>query len=90
MSYVAGISPPTHLGRSYGWYTTALYVGMSLGPAAGGFVAHGTRLALGPGLELDLAPGILLRVWIGFRVGIRLALFILVALPLAKGDQVPS
>jgi len=35
MSYVAGISPPTHLGRSYGWYTTALYVGMSLGPAAG-------------------------------------------------------
>jgi MFS family permease len=40
MSYVAGISPPTHLGRSYGWYTTALYVGMSLGPAAGGFVAE--------------------------------------------------
>jgi MFS family permease len=40
MSYVAGISPPTHLGRSYGWYTTALYVGMGLGPAAGGFVAE--------------------------------------------------
>ncbi len=40
MSYVAGISPPTHLGRAYGWYTTALYVGMSLGPAAGGFVAE--------------------------------------------------
>jgi MFS family permease len=40
MSYVAGISPPTHLGRSYGWYTTALYVGMSLGPAAGGFAAE--------------------------------------------------
>jgi MFS family permease len=40
MSYVADISPPTHLGRSYGWYTTALYVGMSLGPAAGGFVAE--------------------------------------------------
>lgn len=40
MSYVAGISPPTHLGRSYGWYTTALYIGMSLGPAAGGFVAE--------------------------------------------------
>jgi DHA1 family multidrug resistance protein-like MFS transporter len=39
MSYVAGFSPPTHLGRSYGWYTTALYVGMSLGPAVGGFVA---------------------------------------------------
>jgi len=40
MSYVAGISPPTHLGRSYGWYTTALYIGMSLGPAAGGFAAE--------------------------------------------------
>jgi len=40
MSYVAGISPATHLGRSYGWYTTALYVGMSLGPGAGGFVAQ--------------------------------------------------
>jgi MFS family permease len=40
MSYVAGISPPTHLGRSYGWYSTAIYAGMSLGPAAGGFVAE--------------------------------------------------
>jgi MFS transporter, DHA1 family, multidrug resistance protein len=40
MSYVAGISPPSHLGRAYGWYTTALYVGMSLGPAAGGFCAE--------------------------------------------------
>jgi len=40
MSFVADISPATHLGRSYGWYTTALYCGMSLGPAAGGFVAQ--------------------------------------------------
>jgi MFS family permease len=40
MSYVAGFSPPTHLGRSYGWYTTALYAGMSLGPGAGGYVAE--------------------------------------------------
>lgn len=39
MSFVADISPATHLGRSYGWYTTALYCGMSLGPAAGGFMA---------------------------------------------------
>jgi DHA1 family multidrug resistance protein-like MFS transporter len=37
MSYVAGFSPPTHLGRSYGWYTTALYAGMSLGPGLGGY-----------------------------------------------------
>jgi MFS family permease len=40
MSYVADLSPPTHLGRSYGWYTTAIYGGMSLGPGLGGFVAH--------------------------------------------------
>lgn len=40
MKFVADISPVTHLGRSYGWYTTAIYVGMSLGPAAGGFVAQ--------------------------------------------------
>ncbi|UCG13121.1 MAG: MFS transporter [Deltaproteobacteria bacterium] len=39
MSLVADISPQTHLGRSYGWYTTALYTSMSLGPALGGFVA---------------------------------------------------
>lgn len=40
MSFVADFSPATHLGRSYGWYTTALYGGMSLGPAAGGWVAQ--------------------------------------------------
>jgi MFS family permease len=40
MSFVADFSPATHLGRSYGWYTTALYAGMSLGPAAGGWVAE--------------------------------------------------
>lgn len=40
MSYVADLSPSTHLGRSYGWYTTAIYSGMSLGPALGGFVAQ--------------------------------------------------
>jgi MFS family permease len=40
MSFVADFSPATHLGRSYGWYTTALYAGMSLGPAAGGWVAQ--------------------------------------------------
>ncbi len=39
MSLVADISPATHLGRSYGWYTTALYTSMSLGPALGGVVA---------------------------------------------------
>lgn len=40
MSYVADFSPITHLGRSYGYYTMALYAGMSLGPAAGGLLAE--------------------------------------------------
>ncbi len=46
MSYVADFSPATHLGRSYGWYTTAIYTGMSLGPALGGFIAQ--WLGFGP------------------------------------------
>jgi MFS family permease len=40
MSYVADFSPATHLGRSYGYYTMALYGGMSLGPALGGLMAE--------------------------------------------------
>ena len=40
MSFVADFSPKTHLGRSYGWYTTAIYTSMSLGPAIGGFIAQ--------------------------------------------------
>jgi MFS transporter, DHA1 family, multidrug resistance protein len=39
MAYVADLSPPSHLGRSYGAYTLAIYTGMSLGPALGGWVA---------------------------------------------------
>jgi len=40
MTLVAVISPPTHLGRAYGWYTTAIFCGMSLGPAVGGYLAR--------------------------------------------------
>lgn len=40
MSFVTDFSPTTHLGRSYGWYTLALYGGMSCGPAAGGAIAE--------------------------------------------------
>jgi DHA1 family multidrug resistance protein-like MFS transporter len=40
MAFVADFSPTTHLGRSYGWYTTALYTSMSIGPAIGGFIAE--------------------------------------------------
>jgi len=61
MSFVADISPATHLGRSYGWYTTALYCGMSLGPAAGGFVAQASGF-----LQVFLISGILvfLNLWV--------------------------
>lgn len=44
MSYVADVTPPEVLGQAYGWYTMALYGGMTLGPAAGGFI--GTALGL--------------------------------------------
>ena len=40
MSFVSDFSPKTHLGRSYGWYTMALYGGMSIGPALGGLAAQ--------------------------------------------------
>lgn len=40
MSYIAEVSPQTHLARSYGWYTTALFGGMSIGPGIGGFLAQ--------------------------------------------------
>jgi len=40
MSFVAAISPSTHLGRSYGWYTLALFCGTSLGPAVGGIITQ--------------------------------------------------
>lgn len=40
MAQVADISPASHLGRAYGWYTTSIYTAMSLGPAAGGLLAE--------------------------------------------------
>jgi MFS family permease len=46
MAWVAAVSPPTHLGRAYGWYTTALFSGMGLGPAIGGLL--GRHLGLEP------------------------------------------
>jgi len=61
MSFVADFSPATHLGRSYGWYTTAIYTSMSLGPAIGGFVAQQRGF-----LQVFLISGtiILLAFWI--------------------------
>ena len=46
ISYVADITPPEVLGQAYGWYTMAVYSGMTFGPAVGGFL--GTLLGLRP------------------------------------------
>ena len=40
MSCVADVSPPSQLGRAYSWYTTAVYLGMTIGPAAGGLLGR--------------------------------------------------
>ncbi len=48
MSYVGDVAPPHFLGRAYGWYTSALYLGMALGPGLGGAIgAAGFRAAFG-------------------------------------------
>lgn len=39
LSLVADVMPRERLGRAYGWYTTATYIAMTLGPATGGFLA---------------------------------------------------
>ena len=41
MSYVGDVSPVPFLGRAYGWYTSALYLGMAAGPGLGGAAAGG-------------------------------------------------
>ena len=40
LSLVADIMPPRLLGQAYGWYTTAVYCAMAVGPASGGFLAQ--------------------------------------------------
>ena len=49
MTLVSVISPRSHLGRSYGWYTTALFCGMSLGPGSFFGRRAGRHAALGGG-----------------------------------------
>jgi MFS family permease len=44
MSLVADASPPTLLGRTFAWYTTAVYTAMTVGPAVGGFLAKAVGL----------------------------------------------
>ena len=47
MAYIADAAPPAMMGRAYGWYTTAQYAGIAVGPALGGLIA-------GPGVTLLL------------------------------------
>jgi MFS family permease len=44
MSLVADVMPPQQLGKAYGWYTTAIYIAMTLGPATGGYLAKAVGL----------------------------------------------
>lgn len=40
LSLVADVMPSHRLGQAYGWYTTAIYSAMALGPASGGYLAR--------------------------------------------------
>ncbi len=55
LSLVADVMPPYRLGQAYGWYTTATYMAMTLGPATGGYLAKGIGLA-----DVFLVSGLLL------------------------------
>jgi len=66
MSHVGDSSPPSFLGRAYGWYTSALYLGMALGPGLGGAVAargFGTAFAVSAAI---VGAGVIVAA---FRVG---------------------
>lgn len=65
MTLVSLLAPPTHLGRAYGWYTTAIFGGMSLGPALGGYLARtvgAPQVFLAAGALLFIDLGLLLRL----------------------------
>ena len=44
LSLVADVIPANRLGQAYGWYTTAIYIAMTLGPALGGYLAKAVGL----------------------------------------------
>lgn len=39
LSLVADVVPAQRLGQAYGWYSTAIYIAMTVGPATGGYLA---------------------------------------------------
>ncbi|NVO00090.1 MAG: MFS transporter [Geobacteraceae bacterium] len=67
MALVADTVPSNRIGQAYGWYTTAVYLAMTLGPAAGGYLARSAGLR-----QVFLISGGLLVV---------IAIFALMALP---------
>lgn len=44
LSLVADVMPHSRLGQAFGWYTTAIYIAMTVGPATGGFLAKSLGL----------------------------------------------
>lgn len=58
LSQVADAMPRERLGQAYGWYTTGIYVAMTLGPATGGFLGKNVGLRQ----VFQLSGGLLLLV----------------------------
>jgi len=58
LSLVADVMPAQRLGQAYGWYSTAIYIAMTLGPATGGYLAK----ALGLRQVFAVSGGLLLAV----------------------------
>ena len=65
MSYVADVTPTHLLGQAYGWYSMAVYAGMTVGPAAGGFLGRALGLR-----QVFLVAGCL--IFIAFLVALLL------------------
>ncbi|MBI5576878.1 MAG: MFS transporter [Deltaproteobacteria bacterium] len=60
MSYVGDVSPTPFLGRAYGWYTSALYLGMAAGPGLGGVIGGGGFMYAFSVSAAIIAAGVLL------------------------------
>lgn len=58
LSLVADVMPANRIGQAYGWYSTAIYIAMTLGPASGGYLAK----VLGLRQVFAVSGGLLLAV----------------------------
>ena len=45
VAILTSVTPPQERGKALGIYTTAVYLGLSMGPFLGGFACHQFRLA---------------------------------------------